>query len=153
MKTAAKTLCLVGFFFLLSANYEGNCQSSFNVNVKVVAETAGIRETIKSYVNRELRSLGDVVLVDSLESFLDLGLYISAMKINLEDGRSVGYSLSAIAVYAVYSGETDEAPDKIYYDSNLLLTDKEGLKEICERIVVWYDIGLIETFREIQNKN
>lgn len=80
-------LCLFG-----PSTYAQNIKPQFKVKLEVSCNDE-IKNEIYSYLSRELRSLGDVVLVDSNEYYT---IQIVGMTTKTKDGYNAGITLSTL---------------------------------------------------------
>jgi len=79
-------------FFLLFSSLTLAAQSQSRLAIHL--EVAGAEQSVtSSYFRRELRSLGDVTLVDK-PTEADFWLSVVVMQDHFESGRNIGYSIS-----------------------------------------------------------
>lgn len=97
------------------------------------------QELIVSLLSREIRSLGDVAIVDSGENFT---LRVLAMTDTAQDGRPIGYVFAA--VFTTRGVEGSEYYDDLY----LISGPMTAMQESCQRIIARLD-AMIEKWRKI----
>lgn len=176
MNRRVDKVLLVGLFVVISVTLTGAQQEwnpdDFKFGVKVFVTADGILEnTIESYINRELRSLGDV----SVGEDNAWGLRIVAIKDESRGGRHLGYTLAVAytkwtqpMVPDVYvdlllkpSGdanwldrlrETVRKPVLEYEHLSVHTGGDEDLKKMCRRIVVIFDSDLLGPARRSLNE-
>lgn len=163
-------LILASFVILVSPGGVVSAQAeqqSFSVRVQVVVQVdnESIKRKIVSYVSRELRSLGDVVVTDHEPRYI---IDILALEGAFVSGKPTG----TIALSTVLSEPLKETAQGkllrqvleskgwewilVYVkDDNLYVThwvqsgDTKDLRSLCETLVAWMDSQQFETRRRI----
>ena len=110
------------------------------VRVEINGDDASI---VESYINRELRSLGDVQLVQN-QVDADFQLIITALKTKTHGGKDVGYSMAV--VYTFNSSCSDEV-FPIYVNSLIWIIPPNEFAESSKKIVAQFDAECIENLR------
>lgn len=154
---------LVGWVLLVAAAASPCLAHSapfhFRIEVSVSAKSNDVRDRVSSYLDRELRSLGDVALVDDHPSY---EIEVVALKIKNRNGFSAGYALSTVVVQPFYStfllalvkspakGFVRRATSNLYYQPlQWLNTDSTGhLERICKDIIATFDAQVLEPQRK-----
>ena len=108
---------------------------SKNHNFKVALVTSGETSQAFSYVTRELRSLGDVLIVDK---DYDYSIHITTMSIKNTNGNPLGYAMAEVILNR-YDG---------FLVSNLTFFGETGLESRCESLVADFDTHLLEPHRQ-----
>ena len=130
----------------------------FQINVNISADPA-IKTLVTSYLNRELRALGDVELVDMNA---DWSISIICAQVGEVGGRPSSILLSVViterypnaAIVSMLPAESKQLGDEI--TSNLYLArdhwvrsgSQESLQQICSRIAADLDVLYLEKERE-----
>jgi len=101
---------------------------NFKVRLSISADE-DIKQKAESYLSRELRSLGDVTIVDSGDEYK---ICIIVLQHESESGTLLGYSISVVF------GELD---NYLYYliDHRLYTGGPERLRSRCEDIILDFD--------------
>lgn len=125
-------------------------QFSFNAD-------SNIENRVDSYIKRELRSLGDIVIV---EQNGDWELDIIVMEATTKGGYKSGIVVSVAILNKILRGsiwdliepdEKDDNPNRTKInitDHWLRIGPEETLKSICEKIVADFDTMHLEPFRK-----
>jgi len=98
---------------------------------------------IRSFIRRELRSLGDIELLEAASSNVtgDVAIQILVMENRLLDGSLLGFTYSVTSLVASYDS-------RIWlFHENTLFTSSTDVRNICIDIVSWFDTGLLESYR------
>ena len=155
---------LICLFLLLSVGFTGaqnNSQSKFVVMVKVEAED-GIKGEVASYLKRELRSFGDVVISDFLGDYV-LSVIILEPKYK-SSGTKTGQidcaylGLKRFRFSDVASKISKEhfltvfgSTELFYFYPELFILEtgrkRTELKQLCQEIVAKFDTALLEPDR------
>ena len=157
-----KILLAVGLIFL-------SCQTVLSIDVNLVLDSrteTEFEKRVKSYLARELRSLGDVNIVDENETFR---LGVVAVQ-NKASGKIIGYSISLV-VYIRLSSEylAENLSERgslskdqreflnwltavgIYVPTGHILStegpDEESLRRLCSNLITTLDINTLEAHR------
>jgi len=136
----------------------------FKARVKVsVSADENIKGTVTSYINRELRSLQDVEIVDRDPEW---ELQILAMEISTKGGYKTGIVLSVV-ILSKFSNQflLDRVADSykeivgnltssLYYypDHWLRVGSNEDLKSLCNGIVADFDTRYLEESRKMHRQ-
>lgn len=133
------------------------------VSISVNANNTEIKSTIKSYIGRELRTLGDVEIVDQK---WDYELRIIALNLGKKSSDSLGYALSIVvvsrnneAILRLIQPSVPENIMKFYSDlpsfetASLVAGSTEKLKELCEELVTDFDKDVLERDRKFWREN
>ncbi|MBU0712423.1 hypothetical protein KKA87_10975 [bacterium] len=116
-----------------------------SVKITVDAENSEIyRDKLISFINRELRTLGDIEVVESNEDFQ---LMILCMQ-NFRRTQNINsLTISALSLMSIYwQGENVFA----YFDITMFTTNKDVLKSTSQDIVAWFDTNTLEKFRGLK---
>ena len=161
-----RILSLLATIFILSSTSVATAQESelpkFRVKVFVSADE-NIEGKIKSYINRELRSLGDVELVDDDSEF---ELEIVAIEQMTESGNKVGIVLSTVIstkydnwylltlVPASKKEELDKQTANLYFfpDHWVKTGPTRSLRKLCNEIVADFDTKHLENIRKLERQ-
>jgi hypothetical protein len=125
--------------------------AKFTVKVQIDGEKE-LTEVVQSYLERELRSLGDVEVTDSLSAdFIIKGSVLEAYNAN---NTPLGYSLMTVFLSkATCVGDKSNFPCHLLVDYEHGVAGKTTLRKICENIITNFDTKLLKPFRKlIENK-
>ncbi|MFN0278020.1 MAG: hypothetical protein ACKVRN_05385 [Pyrinomonadaceae bacterium] len=117
----------------------------FQINISITAKDEKMESDIKSYVARELRSLGDVDVVE----VGDYTVKIAILKILARDGYEVGYAVSYTLIHNVVCQGNVYLDD---IDGGLRITDTDSLRKTWEYIVTTFDTRVFEKLRKASKK-
>ena len=138
--------CFWGAPFFLSQIIAQAPQYTVKLEVFLDADNSSqVEQRLQSFLKRELRTLGDVKLVDSNEL---LCLRVSGMEVRSELNVVYGYALSVLSLYNAYC---DNVTQRVLFGSTLFLSPKHGLKSTSEDIIAWFDQNSIEIFRNLED--
>jgi hypothetical protein len=129
------------FVLLLSFSAFGQAKR-YEVGISVSGSTDSKSE-VESFLKRELRSLGDVDIVETG----DFTIFVSAIKLQLKSGSYTGFSVSYDAT------ETISCNGKIYFDlvdSGHQTGGKDDLRKIIESIIIDFDKIILEKKRKMK---
>ena len=138
---------LVSLMLFLSVTFTGEPTRAqkthnFKVHVSVTCEDEHTKSLIQSYIKRELRSLGDVLIVGNNDQYI---LNIVAVEPTYEaTGRKIG----GIAIGSVFFRKTLSG-DYSYPDLRVCGDDTKDLEGICKSIVANIDTRHLEPVREL----
>jgi hypothetical protein len=159
---------MVIFCFLISIPSIGLAQENdkLQFGVRVMIQGGGdLREIITSYINRELRSRGDVVIVDENEGFV---MKILALEIKSMGGYPHGVSLTVVglmpynieSIVGLLVNEKDKEKYKelvrnmtpqlyefVFYRARVCPTAQ--LEQTCQEMIAAFDSEVLEPRREI----
>lgn len=100
------------------------------------------RDRMRSYIERELRSLGDVVLTDGNAN---LELRVTGMEVNIAGGGpTVGYFISAITLLPTPCGDRT---CWLYWNHTMFSANQDGLARTSEDVVSWFDQDALRQWR------
>ena len=154
-----------------------NASYETEVRVSVACSDEHTKQSINSYVKRELRSLGGVKIVEQDERW---GIHIRAIKGKSKSGRHLNYAMgytfteriskyiseSVIRTFIEHSDifhkdnidDLDkwlegpikwlEGPIKRYIISGLQVGGTDSLRELCEDLVVDFDTDILEPTKQ-----
>lgn len=147
-----------------------NASYETEVRVSVACSDEHTKQSINSYVKRELRSLGGVKIVEQDEKW---GIRIVAIKGKSKSGRHLDYAMGytfteRTSKYISESGiraiiehsdifhkdnidDLDkwlEGPIKRYISSGLQVGGTDSLRELCEDLVVDFDTAILEPAKQ-----
>lgn len=135
---------------------------SFRVKVSVTAPD-NIESQVKSFVSRELRSLGDVIVSDSDFEYV-IGILV--LVLTTEGGYESGVGISTI-VLSTFENEwmipsikpesvdlvKNFTSDLYYYpDHQIRVAQRDSIKSQCEQIVAEFDSGYLNPRREAMQR-
>jgi len=153
-------LTILIFSFVFGAGLPEEIQPRVSVKVKADEGVAG---RIESYVKRELRKLGDVIVTDSTP---DWEILILAIEMKTEDIK-LGVAMSIVILQHYRDNIALHVLEKEKVDSNLIdyikadyrrlsmfkkqvlrFSTYDGLEETCEDIVANFDTEYLEPGRQ-----
>jgi len=126
----------------------------FRVRVEVSGD-ANIKPLVTSYINRELRTLNDVKIMDNDPGWL---LSIVAIETYTKGGDKIGVALSVVVLKLVTSlfakkiplALVGMVPELYLFHTHILYTDStNNLQRTCKRIVADFDSEQLETARRV----
>ena len=120
------------------------------LRVQVLVSSDNMKNTIESFMNRELRSLGDVEI-----SYSEPQWTINVVHLKLAvNGMFTGHALSVVATKAIASQSTNKyaAPIDALVHHVLCIGGTDDLRERCQMIVAGFDSSELEPYRQV-NKN
>jgi len=135
----------------LSAHAADNSKPRFPVKAKVsVLGSESIKSSVSSYLNRELRSLNDVELVDD---DYEWEIRICAIEIKMQTGQKAGFALSSVIIQTFYNRPLslwvkprhldyvlDLTSGLSYYPiQRLRVGGPEDLQEMCKDVIADFD--------------
>ena len=147
----------------VTSNSEEQTDHEFRVQVSVSSKDDSFEGLVKSYINRELRSLRDVEIVYSNPQWK---LSILAMPLSLKSGYKTGLALS-IVVLPKFDNQllTWPIPEDArrfitlmtsglyHYPGHLLYTgSNDDLRKLCDEIVADFDTDYLEKARKSLKK-
>ena len=160
-------IMLICLFLLMSVSFTGaqnNSQSKFVVRCVVNANEEGIKSEVASYLKRELRSLGDVVITEDVWNYdykLDVIILHPKYKSSGTKAEQISCAYLGIKRFRV-SDLTIKLP-KEHFDTVFDLTwqlysypelfilevgrERTELKLLCQEIVAEFDTKLLEPDR------
>lgn len=155
----------LSFLFVLvvynvSAIAADNSPQRFTSRVKItVGSSDKIKDSVRSYLNRELRSLNDVELVDTDPEW---EIDVIAMELKTTSGRTPGVVLSIVIGLYYDKAEMANIIKPLYADSflqkpnglqvaywHLLQVDSaDNLQKMCKEFIATFDSQYLETGRK-----
>jgi hypothetical protein len=167
----------LGLYLLItllpSLNGVSNQADPYKWEARVKVECGGSDSSIKnevlSYINRELRELSGVVVVNSDPEY---EISIIPAEPRLENGRSVGYVLSVVITQKVSTSASeflidyllkdkevekkailkrvkeDAAAGVIIFTHVVYTVGKDSLKSTCKELVASFDVEILEISRK-----
>lgn len=159
---------LVCLLALLSIPCQAQSKSRFDVRLVISADEQ-IKGQIESYVSRELRSLGDVVLVDRDELYT---IAIIAFEVsNNNNAHQLGYAFSVLITSSfptdmlttvlsshkvnrevVKNWDELVSDYKLVEDYHLITCDLNNLRKTCERIIADFDTKQLQPSRKAASR-
>lgn len=153
---------LAGFLFSIFFVVSTYGQEKYSATVKLsVGGAESLKSQIQSYVARELRSLGDVTIVDERPNWV---LRIMTFESQSVRGQSLGYTYSYVITsgvqttyldgYAKCDANTKEALRTVLTDAEKFQAFRIGtagqgdLQNIAKKIVAEFDVGFLELDRK-----
>lgn len=140
-----RCVCYIWILLLSSIAFTGqsaNASRKFKVCVTVSCENQRVETLIRSYMNRELRSLGDVTLV----TFKDARFLITlvALESHYKSGRKTG----GVALACAYIVRSANDPVFYYYpDISVISNDVKEVDTTCKGIVATFDTEYLDRVR------
>ena len=147
------------FFLSLSSTAEGLGPFSGRVQVDVTARET-IKGQIESYLTRELRSLGDVVVTDESPEWQLLVIAVETTSA----GRVNGVALSVVVLKPldntfILDATREEAKELVtvitssalvdYNGNSLRVGPLNGLRSMCDKIIVEFDTNELKPARKL----
>jgi hypothetical protein len=137
---------------------------SARVQVEVSAPTNDLRDQLVSYITRNLRSLGDVEVVDTNPTFK---ISIVSLSNTLMSGQSGGYTISTVILKPLDATQVDlmlksmDTPEVIVNMVSIMTTDEVEFKDhllntgsvyqlpaMCQDLVTSLDSRVFENERK-----
>ena len=145
-----KNLICVAFVMLLPLTLASETQHRFRISVvvKVVPDEA-TQSIFLSYVKRELRSLGDVDIVNENEEWhYELNCLVIEQTF-ANNSRKTGDISIAYIICTPFRAEHLPLGKVVWYPNlKLRVTRREHLEQTCKEIVVEFDTKHLEILRE-----
>jgi hypothetical protein len=123
-----------------------------NVFVKINCKDDSLKSLIRSFINRELRSLGTVNIMDAdpntLSSFLSKQDDPSCFELNIIAVDNNGVCLSVVVSFSA-----KDNPSGSVFDHMLLTggSSIESIRELCTNLVVSFESSSLESFKRLIN--
>lgn len=152
-----------GFLLMLSVVTTAKSDSKvFRIYVEVDGDP-NITSLITSYITRELRSIGDIVVVDSKPEYK---LIIAAVETKTTGGEKLGFSLAIVIleyypedIYSYMLKEEDKdsfrsiMADICFFKRLLVMSGPyRSLRSICSEIVAEFDNEYLEPSRKLSQR-
>ncbi|MET0754442.1 MAG: hypothetical protein ABWZ66_13755 [Pyrinomonadaceae bacterium] len=124
------------------------------VSVSVESKDTKLRDTIESYITRELRTLGDVEIDNSFGFFK-----VDILAIENEiDGEALGYTISVVISHfstctskkITVKGQLETWNCYVQQDHFLKTDAVANLRKMCERIVTDFDTRVLKPMRAVK---
>ena len=112
------------------------------VQLQILVDTNNSTDytNISSFIKRELRSIGDIDLIEAPLSETEGQISLRVMVMDLKGRR--GFSISAISLISPY----EEGSFWSYFKSTLFLSPPDP-RRTCTDIVNWFDQSTLEAYR------
>jgi hypothetical protein len=132
----------------------------YRVHVDLSADDQ-IKDRVASDLNRELRSLGDVDVVDAEPNYL---LEVVVVHVRNRAGCYAGYAVASaslahfqngallMSVEAKYRDFWKDMTTNLYADPGLWVTVGDNLEELSKEVVTAFDTGKLEPVRKINQQ-
>lgn len=146
---AAALICILTTATSVQKKYQAD------VVLNVECDEKDVKDQMVSFLGRELRSLGDVNIIDIPRPY---SFSFNVIVVTSEVGsRTVGYAISLVITerYSVDQGlkDTKGSPVVFEYDDLqkyiLYVVPSAGLREGATRMVVYFDTNVLKREREI----
>ena len=112
------------------------------VDVQISSENAGIEAEVRSYISRELRSLGDVDIAD--DSVYSLYIVVTEPTLSTDPATHRGYVLSYSFIEIVTcSGEEIGK----FLQGSMITGGRDSIPTLAKRIVLNFDTKVLEARR------
>jgi hypothetical protein len=165
-----KLLIILSLFILLLTTsktvFSQNDKFSIRINLEITAEES-IKSEVSSFLNKELRSLGDVNITDDSPH---IKVRVIAVKNKFSSGLSFGYTLSVVVAQAngsLLESLLNRCPfdsqraEEFWRDiileqeshSQHILEVDNDLPSMCRKIIAQIDTNNIEPDRKIWQKH
>ncbi len=162
MKTHWLRSFAVLFAIIVVLSFEAHAADTnnarFTSRVKVtVSSNDNIKDTVSSYLNRELRALNDVELVDTDPEWV---IDVMAMELKTSSGRKPGVVLSTVISLYYDKQEVINLVKPMYIDTLprhglqisywhwLEVDSTDNLQSICKKMVAEFDTQYLEAGRK-----
>lgn len=146
MKQTAFKPIFISLLFILLPLCVSAQSLKYKVSLDVQITDQSSKDTIESYLARELRSLGDVEVV----SDGTFTISVLAIKTFSQTGAFIGYALSTVITRKEFCGHPS-----LNYKCDAVLThsinlvNPDGLRSVCEQIIVKFDTKVLKTERQL----
>jgi len=163
MKNRTKYLMMIVILLFTSTLYcqmEGN----FRVYINVIGDDS-IKDNIYSYLSRDLRTLGDIVLT---EDEYDYELCVIGLVAENKIGNEIGIVLSIVVnqkfdnkyfAENIFKNSDNKnlflsITGALYHEPKhyLYLTSTDGLKSLCSDFIVTFDVDTLQYVRDLRQK-
>ncbi len=127
------TFIIIILLLCTHISFAQETKTSFKVRLDIIAEDKDTKQTIESYISRELRNLGDVTIVDTGED-CELGLIVFESK--TLSGIKAGIAISVVYYEPQNVIELLYIQEEVYNLINLLITPPvtEQRQELIEKV-------------------
>jgi len=162
---------LVVIIFVMSVTSLSFAQTD-SIFVKVTINASeSIQAEVESYIKRELRTVGDVTIVDEARLLKRIdrpsmfeSLSICMLPINNKAGNMTGYVASILysIYFDIYNDSSDKIKRKIEMDERYRFMERfpshsvsiydTNLKAFCQKIVADFDTEVLEKDRKISQQ-
>jgi hypothetical protein len=164
-------LCACAMAFVVHAGSEKQEIPPFSASVKLEITGNELQNDIYSYISRELRSLGDVKIVNDQEEWT---IQIVALQEHAKTDRIVGIAISSVVLKHIWSEPAlmsllSQAKEKLsesgynllaysllagctVSNHKLLSGSPEDLQSLCKNIVVDFDADCLKPARELHQR-
>ncbi|MEQ1762851.1 MAG: hypothetical protein ABL984_06895 [Pyrinomonadaceae bacterium] len=123
----------------------------FSVSVDVSLKDVDSKNSLKSYLSRELRSLGDVEITEA--STARYKVRVVAILSSSKGGSNLGYAYSSTFLESVecsYPGGTQKWECSEYLGNYLAIGDMESIQKNASSIIVDFDTAVLEPVRKLR---
>lgn len=163
-----KKLCFpIGTVFFIAVslllNSVANPQETQPFSARVMVDITApqnIKGTVTSYINRELRDIGDIEIVDDNEEWL---LEIIVLEFNTISGSKIGYTFSTVIlqkfnnlylerlIQEMWEEHVKMLTSNLYYcpRHSLQTSSTEDVRTTCNGIVAEFDTECLEAKRKL----
>ena len=117
-------------------------ERKITIGILLSGDYKPIETEIRSYLARELRSLGDVEIV---EAGGDFDLQIILLKTETKGGTFTGYTVSmSVTEFVICAGKVHE----LFVTAFLHTAGKDDLRKLCEGLITSFDSTVMEKRRK-----
>ena len=125
---------------------------TFDVELDVQSANPSLNSTMESHLSRELRSLGDVRVVNSNAFYT---IHILAMESKTVSGYASGYSVAFVTTWntpCTLHANNSSRTCRLFDDFHTFETGPNGLKSMCEEIIAAFDATSLKPLRNLPKK-
>ena len=126
---------------VLSASFVNS--DTIKVCLYTSSEETSTENKVASYLRRELRSLGDVEVVDSWSDWI---LMVETIEPTYVSGQKTGGIVCYVNYLRPFVCKSE--PYIVYEDSSWVIGPLDELKDLCETIVAVFDNFKLEPYRQ-----
>lgn len=159
--------CVTVFIYMVNADTEKQKFPKFSTTVRLsITADEPLQNQIYSYISRELRSLGDVEIVNQDAEWV---INVVAMTVHSKSGTELGVAFSTVVLGSsqtlkvlVDISELSKKEREAFYTMiplyctfnghSLETGDKEDIKTLCHVIVVDFDFDHLKPSRETHQR-
>src|ERR1051326_8957670 len=125
------------------STFAQNTKWSATLKLEVTAKDDDSRDAITSYISRELRRLGDIVIGETGTQFR---LHIVAIHIDVgSTSQRLGYAISSVLMLEPPSGQNMVLGHRLALATTPIAN---ALEYTCKELVAGYDANVFESFRK-----
>jgi hypothetical protein len=155
---------LVVFSVVSASTQAADRTSRFKVSLEVNATDESLKDRVSSYMNRELRGLGDIEITESHPTYK---ISVIALAVSLKNGHNVGYAISYVVTEPLESWQNlatdlnEKAQQLVKLitseserldDHKLLIGTDADLKQTVDDLVSNFDTKMLEPSRRAQRQ-